>query len=246
MSPYRRSTAKWAALVAAAAFILLRLFALALADEGPGDCLGIDFDPQHPVVIGKVTAANPRAYFVKSATDDAACPAATVECQDKSYLIPGNLALIGKTFLNKANVAYTCVSYESADAKKSRWTNGWLPSASLTPAAPMAAPKRTDWIGEWVHASGNISIASAAGGSLTIQGEAFYDAAQDVHTGVISATAKPARNLLEFAEDGSTAFTDPSAECLVRMQRIDAILVVEDNGGCGGALVTFTGFYRRK
>jgi hypothetical protein len=30
------------------------------------------------------------------------------------------------------------------------------------------------------------------------------------------------------------------------MQRIDALLVVEDNGGCGGELVTFTGFYRRK
>jgi hypothetical protein len=30
------------------------------------------------------------------------------------------------------------------------------------------------------------------------------------------------------------------------MQRVEALLVVEDNGGCGGALVTFTGFYRRK
>jgi hypothetical protein len=30
------------------------------------------------------------------------------------------------------------------------------------------------------------------------------------------------------------------------MQRVDALLIVEDNGSCGGAAVTFTGFYRRK
>jgi hypothetical protein len=35
-------------------------------------------------------------------------------------------------------------------------------------------------------------------------------------------------------------------DCQVRMQRVDALLIVEDNGSCGGAAVTFTGFYRRK
>jgi hypothetical protein len=30
------------------------------------------------------------------------------------------------------------------------------------------------------------------------------------------------------------------------MQRIGAWLLVTDNGGCGGAGVTFTGLYRRK
>jgi hypothetical protein len=30
------------------------------------------------------------------------------------------------------------------------------------------------------------------------------------------------------------------------MQRIAELLVVEDNGRCGGSMVTFTGFYRRK
>jgi hypothetical protein len=29
------------------------------------------------------------------------------------------------------------------------------------------------------------------------------------------------------------------------MQRIGPWLVVEDNSGCGGVAVTFTGFYRR-
>jgi hypothetical protein len=30
------------------------------------------------------------------------------------------------------------------------------------------------------------------------------------------------------------------------MQRFAELLVVEDDGRCGGSLVTFTGFYRRK
>ena len=32
----------------------------------------------------------------------------------------------------------------------------------------------------------------------------------------------------------------------VRMQRAGALLMIEDNTGCGGAGVTFTGLYRRK
>jgi hypothetical protein len=69
-----------------------------------------------------------------------------------------------------------------------------------------------------------------------------------VHTGVLRAEAKPAQGLLQFADDGHASFDAASAEagnCLIRMQRIAELLVVEDNSHCGGALVTFTGFYRR-
>jgi hypothetical protein len=228
----------------AAAAVLLTLAALgsATADEAPVDCFGVDFDRQHPVAIGKITAAKPRDYFVKNASDNAACPADTDACQDNAYLIPGNLVMLGKT-----NAAYACVAYESAQAKQPRWTNGWLPAASLSPVALAPAPARADWTGDWRHASGAITIANGANGTLTIHGEAFYQAAQDVHTGVIDARAKPAQGLLAFADDGSVAFDKASADsCLVRMRRVEALLVVEDNGGCGGALVTFTGFYRKK
>ena len=41
-------------------------------------------------------------------------------------------------------------------------------------------------------------------------------------------------------------FVDANDEgCHVQMQRIDAWLMVGDNGGCGGAGVTFMGLYRR-
>jgi len=126
------------------------------------------------------------------------------------------------------------------------WTKGWLPSASLAPVTPALAPARSDWIGQWVHASGHITIADGANGAVTIHGEAFYNAAQNVHTGVVDATAKPAQGLLQFADDGNIPFDDPKAECQLRMRRVEVLLVVEDNNGCGGAMVTFTGFYRRQ
>lgn len=123
-----------------------------------------------------------------------------------------------------------------------------IPSVSMTPVLPEPAPSRSDWIGDWVHASGHITIRNGKNGGLDIHGEAFYAAAQNVHTGVIDATAKPAQGLLQVGDDGTTPFDKASNDkgsCLVRMQRVEALLVVEDNNACGGVLVTFTGFYRR-
>jgi hypothetical protein len=216
-------------------------FCQAQTAENPADCLGIDFDAKHPVTIAKIIADQPQVHFLKNGTDQASCPAASDTCRKTAYLIPGDLVLIGKT-----DGAYSCISYESATARKVSWTNGWLPSATLTPVVPSPASSRADWTGEWVHSAGHITIRNGKDGELTIKGEGFYAAAQNVHTGVIDATAKPVNGLLQFADDGSIAFDDPKADCQVRMQRIAALLVVEDNDACGGAMVTFTGFYRKK
>lgn len=80
---------------------------------------------------------------------------------------------------------------------------------------------------------------------LAVEGEALLQAAQSVHSGVIGAEVKPGRDLIAFADDGGIPFESEKAECRVRMQRVGAYLVVEDNGGCGGSMVTFTGLYRR-
>ena len=227
-----------------AAAVLLVLIALspALADEKPGDCLGVDFDAQHAVAIGKIVTDKPQVHFIKSSWEDAACPADGTACLAQAYLVPGDLVLLGKK-----TGAYACASYQSAEDRKQRWTNGWLPAASLMAAMPLPSPAQADWIGAWVRAGGEIDIAAAADGGFKIHGEAIYRAAENMHNGVIDATAKPADGVLAFADDGSVAFAKAGVDsCLVRMQRVEALLVVEDNGNCGGVDVTFTGFYRRK
>src|SRR6516162_2121209 len=191
---------------------------------------------------GEGRSHRPQVHFVKNASDAAACPAEHEGCEHPSYLVPGDRLVVGKS-----RGAFSCASYQSAADRRQNWTVGWLPSASLTPVQPARALRTADWIGRWIHAGGAITISGGRRGSLRIRGEHVYPATQNVHSGVIGANAKPAHGLIQFADDGGTSFDAASAEagsCLVRMQRIAELLVVEDNGHCGGSLMTFTGFYR--
>ena len=230
-------------LIAALAALSVLSAARASADEGPGDCLGIDFNVLHPVTIARIIADAPRVQFVKSAFEDKACPADGDACAASASLAPGDLVLVGKSHGN-----YTCVSYQSAADRKPQWTSGWLPSASMTPVKPSAAAARADWIGTWVHAGGRVRIRPARNGRVAIHGVAVYPAVPRANNGVIDAVARPANGLLQFADDGRVPFAQAaaSATCLMRMQRIEELLVVEDNKGCGGGMVTFTGFYRKE
>jgi len=204
----------------------------AAADQGPGDCLGVGFDVQHPVTIAKIIADKPQVHFIKNASDNAACPADVDDCQDTAYLVPGDLMLVGKT-----RGAFSCVSYQSATDRRQHWTVGWVRSRSLTPVSPTPSPSRADWIGTWIRAGGKITI-KGLHDRLRISGEAIYPAAENVHSGVIRATATPAKGILQFAGDGTAPFDQASADsgdCLVRMQRIADLLVVQDSPGSTGA-----------
>jgi len=66
-----------------------------------------------------------------------------------------------------------------------------------------------------------------------------YDADDN---GAFKAQVAPGNDAIAFADDGSNY----GEGCQVRMQRIGAWLLVVDNGGCGGAGVSFTELYRRK
>jgi hypothetical protein len=183
----------------------------------------------------------PHVNFVKGSDDDAACPTDKDVCRKKAYLVPGDVVLTGR-----AQGAFTCASYQSFHTRKQNWTVGWLPTSSLTPLEPMGSPKAADWIGTWSHPGGTIAIKRSDGGKLSIEGEHIYPAAQNVHTGVLGATAVPTQGMIAFAEDGSVPFDQAEeGQCLVRMQRVGTWLLVEDNMQCGGSMVTFTGLYRR-
>lgn len=205
----------------------------------PANCNGADWDDKRALTVSKVTA-QPRVNFIKSPYDDdftaAACPAATKACQRESYLVMGDLVLVGKT-----RGHFTCVSYQSPLAKTQIWTNGWLPSAALTPVAPMPSPTTSDWIGSWCHPGCSIEIRNGDAGKLRVEGEMILPTARDVHNGAFKAQVAPQNNTIVFADDGSNY----GEECQLRMQRIGPWLMVVDNAGCGGAGVSFTGLYRR-
>jgi len=208
------------------------------------NCNGVGWDDKRALVVSRVVA-KPRVNFIKSPYDDdfkaEHCPADTEACRKKSYLVAGDLVLTGKTL-----DAFTCVSYQSPKAKKQIWTTGWLPSAALDPVKPMAAPKTSDWLGTWSHPGGDIEIKQVAGGKLNVAGEMVMPTAQDAHTGEIEAKVMPGKETIAFVDDGSAPFDQEGGGCRVRMQRVGPWLMVEDNSGCGGAGVTFTGLYRRQ
>lgn len=210
----------------------------------PKNCNGVDWDDKHALAVAKV-AAGGRAHFIKSPYDDdfkaATCPAATPTCRKTSYLVNGDLVLMGRT-----NGDFTCVTYQSPRARKQNWTTGWLPSASLVPVAPHPSPRAADWTGAWEHPGGGIEIAKGRDGKLHITGDQVVPTARDFHNGSVEAEAEPRDGVIAFADDGSVPFDKANeGACRVRMQRVGEFLLVEDNSGCGGASVSFTGLYRR-
>ena len=228
-------------------FGLLSATAAAAYDANdPANCNGIGWDDARPLTVAKVNGTR-RVNFVKSPYDDdfkaAACPASTDACRKKAYLVRGDLVLVGRT-----SGDFTCVSYQAPHAKAQIWTTGWLPRAALTTVAPMAAPAMSEWIGSWEHPGGGLTIRKGAGSSLRIEGDQVLPAGRDLRNGSLGATAEPKGGLIAFVDDGSTPFERPNAgdECRVRLQRVGAWLLVEDNNDCGGASVSFTGLYRRK
>lgn len=220
--------------------------ALAYDAYDPANCNGVNWDDKRALAVSKVVTSAPRVNFIKSPYDDdfkaERCPAATDACRKRTYLISGDLVLTGKT-----RGAFTCVAYQSLPSKRQTWTSGWIPSAALVPVAPMPAPKEMDWLGTWEHPGGEIEITRGTGGKLHVAGEMVVPTHSSAHTGDIEADVIPGKETIAFVDDGSTPFEKADeGGCRVRMQRIGAWLMVEDNDGCGGAAVTFTGLYHRK
>jgi hypothetical protein len=222
-------------------FAILAAASPVKAQLAAGDCNGLDFDIGKPVTVAKVVSRTPKIHYVKNASENASCPAETDACRSDAYLVPGDLVLAGGL-----RAPYTCITYQSPQDTKQIWRNGWFPSASLAAVAPLRAPRTADWIGTWSHPGGEIRIEPGDNGKLAILGFQAYPGTQNEHTGAMQAQAAPAGAVLAFAQDGSKPFGKDEDDCQVRMQRVDALLIVEDNGSCGGVAITFTGFYRRK
>src|SRR5215475_9292976 len=80
------------------------------------DCNGLDFDVGKPVVVAKVVSSSSEIHYVKSASENASCPAETDTCRSEAYLVPGDLVLA-----NSLRAPHTCITYQSPRDTKQIW-----------------------------------------------------------------------------------------------------------------------------
>lgn len=231
--------------------------ALAKEQRGLRACYGaVDFNDDSPVVrLMKVTTSAKRLPFYQNRTERTPhCPAEVDRCQMRSFVVPGDLVLAGPDMED-----FACATYISPDVRRVRNqfrdTIGFLPLSALT-EVKTETPDVQDWFGTWHRsAEAEIWINRYIPGKLKIGGWATYGALDPervkrgaVNIGDLDAIIdNPKGNMIAIGEgyDGTKPFGDDRSECRARLRLFGPYLVVEDNGGCGGNNVRFTGVYMR-
>ncbi|SER11645.1 hypothetical protein SAMN05216548_111118 [Faunimonas pinastri] len=197
--------------------------------------------------VAAVTSSSGRVHFVEDDVLVHGCPNDSAACRERAFVLPGDVVLAGPT-----QGAYTCAGYAGA---KGFATIGWLPSAALT-ALPQAQQAPQDWAGHWIAPEQDITVTSDAAGLLAVDGEATWGMGDPwrrknggVHVGVLSGKVRPANGAIAFSTGANDETLPYEAgdefDCRVRMVRRGPYLLARDNNNCGGANVTFSGFYVR-
>jgi hypothetical protein len=237
----------------AAFLVLLAIIGTpALAQEGY--CSGVvSFgDDSGPLRLMRVESAAPKVHFIENrAKAKPTCPAESEACQRRGFVVPGDVVLA-----SAKPSPLACVSYISPGAKRVKGkyaaTDGYLPASALK-EVPTAAPQAGEWLGKWSRdAEADVMISLKAGGTLSIKGEATFGALDAdrvkrgaINMGELEGTAVPKGNMMALGEgyDGTKPFGEDRGECRAKLRLFGRYLVVEDNGGCGGMNVSFTGIY---
>jgi hypothetical protein len=138
---------------------------------------------------------------------------------------------------------WTCVSHYGSGS-------GWMLANRLQPLQPDLHPLAAAWTGTWTplgvkkqprEAVTKLVISTgAAPGSLKVNGEAYWFGAvvngeRVMHEGAVEGEAQTNENRLHITEGA----------CEVSLSLIGSFLNVEDNRGCGGMNVTFTGVWQK-
>ncbi|MDI9847624.1 hypothetical protein QM467_06055 [Rhodoblastus sp. 17X3] len=227
------------AFVLGAAFSLIGGASFAAPASEDRFCSGASFSDTPALNVGRIKADAGKVNFRKNGDAANACPSTGADCQEKAYLVPGDLVVLGVT---KGD--FVCVDYETAKGSR----GGWLPASAIEPAP--AATDPTSWAGKWKRIEANISI-ETAGGGLKAEGSASFGSLDP------DRVKRGAVNSGEFSgpllvKGGQAVFTDkdadpkePDASCRLRMARAGEVLFVQDNMQCGGLNVSFSGLYRR-
>jgi len=204
---------------------------------------------QNNVAPARVVASGPRVNFIAGRSERTpACPSAESGCRLKAYLVPGDDVLV-----DTADGPYVCAFFKSQAGTETR---GWLPRAAiqLTPPEPAALRQ---WDGKWQRDRDASIVIKSSRDELEVSGNATWGSRDPqrvkrgaVHVGELSGRGKPRGQLLALGWDPDrSGFVHPQDQapdsCAAKLELYGRYLVVEDNGGCGGLNVSFTGTYVR-
>ena len=224
-----------------AAAILASLVLAAHAD--PVGC------EQNKVVLARVVSKDARLHFIAGKSERMpACPSAESACRLRAYAVPGDEVLVDAT-----EAPYLCAFFKSQTGRETR---GWLPRAALQIAPSEGAPAR-QWAGKWQRDREAQIVIASHGDEVEVSGDALwgsYDRQRvrrgAVHVGELSGKGRPRGHALAIGYDpdksGFPSGKDqPPEDCAAKLELYGRYLVVEDNLGCGGLNVSFTGIYVR-
>ena len=214
-----------------------------VAHAGPVDC------ELNKVAHARVVTKEARLNFIAGPNKRTpACPSAESACRQKAYLVPGDEVLVDAT-----DGAYVCTFFKSQGGTETR---GWLPRAAVQIALPEPAPAR-QWDGKWQRDREAQIVIKSRQDEVEVSGNAMwgsYDPQRvksgGIHVGELNGKGRPRGQTLAIGYDPDRSGFPPGKDqapdnCAAKLELYGRYLMVEDNGGCGGLNVSFTGIYVR-
>ena len=209
---------------------LALLAANALADER--SCSGVEYSDAQSLLVGRIKPDAGRVHFRREGDARNACPSPAPECEDKAFLVPGDLVVLGARYGD-----FVCVDFASAKGDR----GGWLPASAVEAVPAVTDP--ANWAGKWKRVEAEIKI-EQTGDGLKGEGDATWGALDPHRAGRGGVNVGDFSGKLDL-KDGQATFTDGDGFCSLHMTRAGEVLFVRDNLKCGGFNVSFSGMYRR-
>jgi hypothetical protein len=200
------------------------------AHAGPADC------ELNKVALARAVAKDARLHFIAGASKPS-CPSAERACRLRAYVVPGDEVLV-----DAAEGLYVCAFFKS---QRGTETRAFLPRAAR------------QWAGNWERDREAQIIIKSSGDEVEVSGSALwgsYDPERvkrgDVHVGGLEGKGRPRGQTLAIGYDPDQSDFPPGKDappdsCAAKLELYGRYLVVEDNLGCGGLNVSFTGTYVR-
>jgi hypothetical protein len=113
----------------------------------------------------------------------------------------------------------------------------WFRTKDLRPLEFTVAPPIEAWYGVWKSGGDRVAIsASKNAGGLHLVGNAVWQGANgNEHFGNAKGNAVPSGNRLHIVDGG----------CVIDLMLAGKYILADDNQGCGGMNVSFSGFWKR-